>query len=176
MAAGICTNSRGLYLEFKTIKSCARFLIKRFIMQGGRCFFTNIPMSLKRKSKYKISPERLDPTEGYTRNNIALIIIELNVIPPGQYRNNDLTEKQRKEEGSMAKFNQEYWDKSTKMTPEIRKICNAVCEYSCSIICIFVGVQNVSPKWKRFFDSCKEAANLFHLEKKYLLNKYIKQV
>ena len=46
--------------------------------QRGRCSYSNLPMSTKPNSDWQCSLERLDPSKGYIKTNIALIILELN--------------------------------------------------------------------------------------------------
>lgn len=44
--------------------------------QKGRCAISNIPMSFEQKTNWKASPERLDPTNGYTKENCVFICVE----------------------------------------------------------------------------------------------------
>lgn len=46
--------------------------------QKGTCYYSGIPYVLKIKSHFQCSLERLDPKKGYTPDNIALVILELN--------------------------------------------------------------------------------------------------
>ena len=91
--------------EFKLINECAYFLIKKYVNQGGRCFYSQIPMYPEVNYQYKISPERLNPTGPYSQENIVLIIIELNGPLSGQYLNKNLTEEQRQEALEAGQFN-----------------------------------------------------------------------
>jgi len=120
--------------DFKSIKDCGLFLIKKFIDQGGRCFYTNIPIYPKVCHKYKISPERIDPSKGYSKNNIILIVVGLNGRPYGQFLNKHITDEQRKKALEEGKFNQEYWDLCTKMTQEITRKCEEVRKYGNKIL------------------------------------------
>ena len=44
--------------------------------QEGKCYYSSLPMSSKILSDYMMSLERLDPSKGYTKENIALICSE----------------------------------------------------------------------------------------------------
>lgn len=46
--------------------------------QNGRCFYSNIPMVDLPYSEWQVSVERLDPDLGYERENVVLIVWELN--------------------------------------------------------------------------------------------------
>ena len=110
---------------FNSINECCKFLIKLFIKQGGRCFYTNAPMTIETSTKnpFKMSPERLDPRKSYSKDNIVLILVALNAAPRGQWLNKDLSEDERTQALNASIFNQEYWDSCTKMTPEIKERC-----------------------------------------------------
>ena len=57
-----------------TIKTA--FLVKRFKEQGGRCQYTGVP--LKVNGDFKFSVERYDNDDGYTEENVCLVIMEVN--------------------------------------------------------------------------------------------------
>jgi len=109
--------------EFDSLHECMVFYIKQYIKQGGRCAYSNIPIYPEIGHRFKISPERIDPRKNYSEDNLILITVGLNGPPSGQFLNKNLTEEQREIALESAKFNQEYWDKCTKMTPEIYKKC-----------------------------------------------------
>lgn len=48
-----------------------------YLRQHGRCFYSRIPLGFS--GQYQMSLERVDPTKGYIHDNIALIILGLNV-------------------------------------------------------------------------------------------------
>jgi len=127
------TNERKSF-NFDNISECALFLIHMYINQGGRCDYSNIPIYPIVKHKYKISPERLDPLKSYSKDNIVLIVIGLNGSPCGQYLNKNISEEQRQISLDTGKFNQEYWNKCTKMSPEITKKIKEVKEYGRKIL------------------------------------------
>lgn len=52
-------------------------IIQTFVQQKGRCAYSNIP--LRFSGKFQMSLERKNVHEGYTKHNICLIILELNV-------------------------------------------------------------------------------------------------
>jgi len=126
--------NRGKTFDFINIKECALFLIKLYIEQGGRCAYSKIPIYPETGHKYRISTERLDPTKSYSKDNIVLIVVGLNGRLPGQYLNKNLTDEQTQEALEAARFNQEYWDICTKMTPEIVQKCEEVREYGKHIL------------------------------------------
>lgn len=45
--------------------------------QRGNCAYTNIPMNIR--GDWQVSFERIDPVKGYTKGNVCLICLELNV-------------------------------------------------------------------------------------------------
>ncbi len=137
-------NKRKIFCFENTI-DCAIFLINKFIEQGGRCAYSQIPIYPRTNNPYKISPERLDPSGPYSRENIILIAVGLNGAPSGQFLNSHLTEEQQQIALKIGKFNQEYWDKCTKMTPKIYKKCEEVREYGEKIL-----LENLSKKNKSY--------------------------
>jgi len=46
--------------------------------QSGKCYYSNIPMILKRFSNWQCSLERLNPKMGYILCNVALVCLEFN--------------------------------------------------------------------------------------------------
>ena len=44
--------------------------------QEGKCYYSSLPMSSKILSDFQMSLERLDPSKGYTKENVALICSE----------------------------------------------------------------------------------------------------
>ena len=131
-----CSRSKEKHktFDFINIKECVLFLIKKFIEQGGRCAYSNIPIYPEASHKFKISPERIDPTKGYSSYNITLIVVGLNGPLSGQYLNKNLTEEERQVALEAGKFNQEYWDTCTKMTPDIRLRCEESRNFGCKIL------------------------------------------
>jgi len=139
----IKNNERNLIFDFNSVKECALFLIKKYIQQGGCCAYSYAPMCLETNNQFKISPERLDPTKGYLKDNIVLIVIGLNARPSGQFLNKHISDEERQTASEAGKFNQEYWDTCTKMTPEIRLRCQEALEYGKKIL-----LDNLSKKIK----------------------------
>jgi hypothetical protein len=64
------------------------FLQDLYDSQEGRCWYSNIEMTMKTFSNWKCSVERLDPSGWYTRDNVKLIVSELNV--PAQWTKESL--------------------------------------------------------------------------------------
>lgn len=58
----------------------AEFLIEQFQLQKGKCFYSGLSMIHKPHSDFKCSVERLDNTKNYTKDNIKLVIQELNTM------------------------------------------------------------------------------------------------
>ena len=63
--AGICTVD--MYVLESIFKS-----------QKGRCFYSGLPMVLRRGVAWKASPERLDTQKGYVDGNVVLVCSEFN--------------------------------------------------------------------------------------------------
>jgi len=148
LAAQCKSNSRVSDHEYKTfefdsIKECGLFFIKLFIEQGGRCAYSKIPIYPEKQHVYKISPERVDPSKGYSKNNVVLITIGLNGRPAGQFLNEHLTDEQKLIAINAGCFNQDYWDQCTKVTPDIIIKCEEVKEYGRKIL-----LENLSDKIK----------------------------
>jgi len=134
LASSIIMNSKAAKKKSKEFgfngnRECALFLIKKYIEQGGRCIYTNTPIYPETGHLYKISPERLDPTKGYSKDNIVLIVVGLNGAPSGQCSNNHLSEEERNNALKQGIFNQEYWDLCTKITPDIIEKYKEVKDY-----------------------------------------------
>jgi hypothetical protein len=129
--------------DFKTIKECVKFLIEKYIEQGGRCAYTNIPIYPISEHRYRISIERKNPLKGYTRDNIILIVGSLNFSPPGQIYNKNISEEQREIALKAAIFNQEYWDQCTLLTSERAKKCTEAKEYGKNMLSLLCGIKNV---------------------------------
>lgn len=112
--------------DFKSISECAYFLIQIFIKQGGRCAYSNVPIYPISGHKYMMSIERKNPLNGYTKENIILIVAGLNCPPSGQIHNKNRDEIEKEEILKTSIFNQEYWDKCTLLTIERRIICEKI--------------------------------------------------
>lgn len=56
-------------------------LVQKYQNQWGRCYYSNVPMALK--GKYCISLERLNPSLGYSCENVSLACYEFNL--PAQW-------------------------------------------------------------------------------------------
>jgi len=110
------------------------FLLRLFILQGGRCKYSYIPIFPYSLHPYKISVERINPLKGYSKNNIALIVVGLNGRPAGQFKNLHLTENQKQIALDAGKFNQEYWNTCTKLTTDIEEKCKKVRDYDRQIL------------------------------------------
>ena len=50
----------------------------KIMRQGGRCFYSNVPLVFSRHSDWQASLERLDNSKGYEDSNTALICLEFN--------------------------------------------------------------------------------------------------
>jgi len=130
----INTTNKNKKFDFDSLKECKLFLIKLYIKQGGRCAYSNIPIYPERNHKYKLSPERIDPTKSYNKDNIVLIVIGLNGSPAGQWLNEDLSEQQHQIALKSGIFNQDYWNSCTKITPEIIIKMDKAREYGFKIL------------------------------------------
>lgn len=53
------------------------FLEELWHAQNGRCYYSNIAMHVN-KNEWKVSLERLNPSKGYTKDNVVLCCLELN--------------------------------------------------------------------------------------------------
>jgi len=53
-------------------------ILDKILEQKGRCYYSNIELIFKPKSKYMASLERLDSKKGYTIENTVLICVEFN--------------------------------------------------------------------------------------------------
>lgn len=51
-------------------------LVDKYLKQGGRCYYSNMPMTTK--GDWKISLERLNTQSGYSAENTALVCVEFN--------------------------------------------------------------------------------------------------
>jgi hypothetical protein len=89
------SSRKGIEFDFSDNKELQRYLFNLFIEQGGRCAYLGIPIYPIKNHKYKMSIERIDPTKGYNRNNIALIVSSLNGRPIGRYNNKNITDEER---------------------------------------------------------------------------------
>jgi hypothetical protein len=66
--------------EFKLTKD---FLQRQWILQEGKCKVSGIPMqtesgTVKERNNLRVSIDRIDNTKGYTKNNIHLVIWQVN--------------------------------------------------------------------------------------------------
>ncbi|NBS68000.1 hypothetical protein EBT31_03675, partial [bacterium] len=50
------------------------------VWQEGKCYYSGIPMSFEKQSKWKASLERLDPLKGYVSGNVVFICWEFNTF------------------------------------------------------------------------------------------------
>eukprot|EP01083_Nonionella_stella_P078754 215707_1 len=73
--------------KFWNAQNCAKscefdidheFLRELYSLQRGKCVYSGIDMSLIVHSHWKMSLERLNPDIGYRKDNVALIVFELN--------------------------------------------------------------------------------------------------
>ena len=53
-------------------------MLQLIIAQGGRCYYSEIPMCYIPNQSWKCSPERLDNTRGYEKDNVVLVCNEFN--------------------------------------------------------------------------------------------------
>jgi predicted Zn-ribbon and HTH transcriptional regulator len=144
LAKNAKTNSdsqRDKIFDFPNIKSCGVFLISKYIEQGGRCAYSHIPIYPKTSHKYRVSIERINPLLGYSKNNILLIVVGLNGSPAGQFLNKNIDEENRQNALSAGKFNQEYWDNCTKITPDIMTKCTEARDYGRTILKEHITIQ-----------------------------------
>lgn len=62
------------------------FLWEQYILQGGKCYYTGLPLDLNVKTKdgksnpYSISVDRIDSTLGYVETNIVLTCLNINLF------------------------------------------------------------------------------------------------
>jgi hypothetical protein len=129
-----CAKKKIKNFEFNGNMECALFLIKKYIDQGGRCAYSNVPIYPKIRHMYKLSPERINPTGPYSTDNVVLIVVGLNGQPSGQFLNNHLNDEERLKALKLGKFNQEYWNSCTKIDSEINKKCQDVKNYGKQIL------------------------------------------
>ena len=54
------------------------FLVDQYIMQGGRCHYTNVPLDVN--GEWKWSKERLDNSLGYIKDNVVFVIQRVNTF------------------------------------------------------------------------------------------------
>jgi hypothetical protein len=131
---------RNKTFNFPNIKSCGLFLINKFIEQGGRCAYSYIPIYPETFHTYRVSLERINPLLGYSKDNILLIVVGLNGSPAGQFLNKNINEEDRQIALSAGKFNQEYWNNCTKITPEIINKCIEAKDYGHTILKKYVTI------------------------------------
>jgi len=117
---------RNIKFDFKDIDECVNFLIEKYIEQGGRCYYSNIPINPICNDSFMASIERKNPTKSYCRDNIVLIVYGLNFPIRGQFLNSKISDEQREIALKSATFNQEYWNKCTCVDLDIEKINNAI--------------------------------------------------
>ena len=125
---------RNITFDFKSLEECRAFLVEQYIKQGGRCYYTNIPIFQQKNTKHSISVERLDPTKSYNKDNIVLIAVELNFPPKGQVYNKTISDGDRLKAIEAATFNQKYWDECTLLTEERRRKCEEAKEHDKKIL------------------------------------------
>jgi hypothetical protein len=121
-------HSRNIISNFDSTKKFAEFLIKQYIEQGGRCYYSNIPINPINGDQFMISIERLDPGGYYDKNNIVLIVVGLNFTPGGQSYNLNISNKQKNTAMSKNIFSQKYWDECTLLTQERKNECEKIKE------------------------------------------------
>lgn len=85
---------KGVKFGFDSIQDLTKFIINLGIKQGWRCGYLGCKMYPEIGHRYKMSLERLNPENGYTEDNIILIISSLNGRPAGQRK--CVSEDQRK--------------------------------------------------------------------------------
>jgi len=91
-------------------RKLAALFLKKFVEQGGRCFYSNRPMTFKRGySRNKMSPERLDATKPYSEENVVLICVALNASPGKEHTRGALTEEQRRVVGKTRSIDRGEW-------------------------------------------------------------------
>jgi hypothetical protein len=101
-------------------------LIQQYIEQGGRCYYSNIPINLLHNDIFTTSIERKDPTKSYSRDNIVLIVVGLNYGIKGQFLNPHLSDEEQHNALNAAIFNQKYWDEYTLVNLDTEKMKNAI--------------------------------------------------
>jgi len=57
-----------------------QFLIELYNKQNGKCYYSNRVMSLSTHNENSISIDRIDSTQGYTKNNVVLCCNRVNLI------------------------------------------------------------------------------------------------
>jgi hypothetical protein len=65
-------------------------LLNKIWDQKGRCAYSNIPMNYVPNSDWKCSPERIDPTKGYVKDNIIFICLEFNTSTKAHVTTNEI--------------------------------------------------------------------------------------
>jgi hypothetical protein len=132
---------RNITFDFKSVLEYRKFIIKKYIEQGGRCAYSNVPIYPIVRHKFKISVERIDPRKSYTKDNICLIVVGLNTRPCGQFLNPKLTKEQQTEALKNGSFNQAYWDSCTNLTEERRLKCIEAKEHGVKVLTEYMEKQ-----------------------------------
>lgn len=59
---------------------CFDDLVEKYLQQRGRCYYSNAPLAFGLNTEWGCSLERLDPCKGYVKDNVVLIVKELNMF------------------------------------------------------------------------------------------------
>jgi hypothetical protein len=125
---------RNVTFDFNSVENCADVILNKYIRQGGRCAYSYIPIYPSENNPSTLSIERIDPTKSYNDDNMILIVVGLNSSIGGQFRSKYISEEYRQKCINAATFNQEYWDKSTLLTTEIKDKIKEVIEHDKQLI------------------------------------------
>ena len=134
--------------EFEYISDFIIYIIEQFIKQGGRCAYLKIPIYPESGHKYKVSLERINPLNGYTKDNIVLITSALNGNPVGQRRH--LTYEQRNEiiKYSALGYNIDKLDEWTLVDLNRRKKIEELIEFEKCILESLIDMDKIKSKIK----------------------------
>lgn len=106
---------------------------------------SKIDILLKETShKYKVSIERKTPLEGYTKQNIVLIVASLNDPPAGQRMCIDKEQEQKSTEAGALGFNLDKLDEWTLLTPKIREKIEKEKEFEKSNLQLMINFNKIT--------------------------------
>lgn len=56
------------------------FLWEKYMIQGGKCYYTGLPLEINSKNPYTISIDRLDSSLSYSQDNVVLTCLNVNLF------------------------------------------------------------------------------------------------
>lgn len=62
-------------------------IFDKILEQNGQCYYSKVPLSFVPNSEWRMSLERLDCNQGYTKTNVVLICVEFNSTDTTARRN-----------------------------------------------------------------------------------------